>query len=315
MPFVEFLGLADIGAVATAVLLFLLLVAVAYMLESIAKALGSINLGVVTVPIGKWFYGIVHPVVNTLTSWGLGFFQVIEGWLNAAAYTVQGMFADTLSAVNTALDRIDHVITVTIPEATAHAVGGAAGYIESRIGALGREIADATTTIEHATSGEIARDLAKAEGFARTIKGDLVRIAAHDLTVAERFATGVADRAYADAKGLIDALPAIPRELTAGIDYVTPAALAAVGAAVAAITTEFEQCAVRTCAGQNNFTSLLKDALGFASLAEIGVFLAKLINDPVGAEAEYGAVFAGIARPLTTGGGDIWQAIESVLSL
>jgi hypothetical protein len=92
-------------------------------------------------------------------------------------------------------------------------------------------------------------------------------------------------------------------------------AVVGVGAAAVAITSEFDSCAVTTCAGPNQLQGLLGSLLGLVGLAEFGAFLEQVITNPAGAEQQYSSLFAGIVTPLVSGGGDVWSAIESVLDL
>jgi hypothetical protein len=87
-----------------------------------------------------------------------------------------------------------------------------------------------------------------------------------------------------------------------------PAAIAAVATSVAAITTEYDDCAVTTCDGPNNISNLLSKLLGLGGEAELLAFLAAAIHDP-GGEAE---AFASVASGIYTTGHAL---IDDLLSL
>lgn len=56
---------------------------------------------------------------------------------------------------------------------------------------------------------------------------------------------------------------------------------------------DLEECAVRTCEGPNNFSELLKAALGVVDLGALGAFLAAAINEPANAEQTYASTVGG----------------------
>lgn len=91
--------------------------------------------------------------------------------------------------------------------------------------------------------------------------------------------------------------------------------VAGIGAAVAALTSEFESCAVTTCEGPNNLQGLLQTLLGLTSIAAFGAFLEQAISDPSDAVSEYEGQLSSVVSGIVTGGGDIWSAIESALGI
>lgn len=312
MPFVL---APELAAVAAAALLAMFCIAVVYLIRAIASALGTFHVGPINIPIGKWFSAITSPVVSWLVGATNELWADAAWWMHGIAYIATGLFDDVTSAIGHAFGFVDHIVTSTIPQAITHVGGAAAGYVNQAIRTIHTDIASATTAIEHVASGDAARALAKAEGFAGTIKASLTRIVAHDLTTAERYTDG----AVADVRTWVDGEIAKIHLPTLESIGAAPAALvgtvAGIAGAVAAVASEFESCAVTSCDGPNNLGNLLKGILGFASLAELGVFLSKVINDPAAAEAEYAGIFTGLVDPFITGGGDIWSALESVLSL
>lgn len=305
-------GLGEAGAAA---LLALLCIAVSYMLVAIGKAIEATSVPIISSGLAKVWNAITGPVVSWLVGATDELWSDAEWWMRNISVAFDWMWDDIKGAFATDAAFISHLFNTVIPDAAGHAVSSAAGFVNQEISTLHRDIADATTAIERVASGDAARALAKAEGFAGTIKASLTKLVAHDLTIGERYADEKLAEAKAYVDGAIKALPAIPAKLVAGVDYATPAAVGIVAGAVAAIASEFESCAVTSCDGPNNLSSLLKGILGFASLAELGVFLDKVISDPAGAEAEYAGVFSGLASGVISSGTDVWADLEKVLSL
>lgn len=335
MPFLPLL--AGLDPLAAAALITALVIGVSALVIALAEAFAAIQIPVV----GKWisaaFRALTKPMVNALTQPAVAHAPTIESWVRQIAYIGTGMARDIKSLFSLQAGLITYLYRHAIPQASSVAQNTAAAYANQETIAIRRDIANATRTIEGVASGDAARALAKAEGFAGTVKADLTRLVAHDLTVGERYTdqkvgalrrhvdglagvrgeTGAqgaqGEAGVAGAATYLPLIPAIPGVTDVPTSLV--AGVVAVGTAVAAITSEFERCGVRSCAGPNNLSNLLNDVLGFAGLAELGVFLNQAISHPAAAEQEYANVFAGLVRPLTTGGGDIWAAIESVLAL
>jgi hypothetical protein len=305
---VPFVLAPELAAAAAAFLLAMLCIAVVYLIRAIAATLGTFNLGPISVPIGRWFSAITSPVVSWLVGATAELWADAAWWMHGIAYVAVGLFDDVKSALVHAFDTIDHVATVVVPGAAAQAVHDAGTFTGQQIDTITRDIADATTTIEKVATGDAARALAKAEGVAATVKGDLVRIVAHDLTVGEKYA----DAEIAKLRGYVDGAIAGIHLPTLESIGAAPAALvgtvAAAAAAVAAITAEYESCAVRTCSGNNNFSNLLQDALGVASFAVFAEWIKGAITDPQGAEA----TFAGAAQGLYS---DADSLLNGLLSL
>jgi hypothetical protein len=78
------------------------------------------------------------------------------------------------------------------------------------------------------------------------------------------------------------------------IEGLLAGAITASIAGVLARVVALEKCSVSACeGGNNNFGDLLKAALGFAEFAGVGAFLAQLIDNPAGAEAQYAGLIQG----------------------
>lgn len=299
---------ADFGALATCVLAALLCIAVTYLLKGIAVAIEATSIPIVSSGLASIWRGITNPVVSWLVGATNELWSDAAWWMHGLAWTFTEMFDVVKNALVTAFDYYDHLLTSVIPGAAAQAVRDAGTFTGQQVDAIASDIADATRTIEKVATGDAARALAKAEGVAATVKGDLVRIVAHDLTVGEKYA----DAEIAKLRGYVDGAIAGIHLPTLESIGAAPAALvgtvAAAAAAVAAITAEYESCAVRTCSGNNNFSNLLQDALGVASFAVFAEWIKGAITDPQGAEA----TFAGAAQGLYS---DADSLLNGLLSL
>lgn len=285
------------------------------MLVAIGKAIEATSIPVVSAGLATIWRAITTPVVSLLVSATDNLWSDAEWWMRNVSTAFDWMWDDIKNALATDASFISHLFTTVIPQAASHVAGAAAGYVNQEIQTLHRDIADATTAIERAATGDAARALAKAEGFAGTVKASLTKLVAHDLTVGERYA----DTAAAKVKSYVDSEIAKIHLPTLESLGAAPAAVVGVAAgaatAIATLAGEFESCAVTSCEGPNNLSGLLKGILGFASLAEVAVFLDKVISDPAGAEAQYADDFIGKIKGVLGTSSDIFTDLESALDL
>lgn len=313
MPFA--LGGIELGGLALAFFAFLLCCGVSYMLVAIGKAIEATSIPVVSSGLASIWRTITQPVVNLLVAATNALWSDVEWWGRGIAWLSTTLFDDIRDAFVWDGQQIDHLFTQVIPNAAKTVEGSAARFANQQITALQRDISDSVTTIEHAASGEALRALAEAEAFAKTIRGDLTKLVAHDVTVAEKYA----DARLADAKAYVDsAISSIHLPSLESLGA-APAALvgtvAGIGAAVVALTKEFEECAVTNCEGPNQLSSLLPSLLGLVGIGSLVAFLEQAISNPAGVEAQYAAQFAQLASGLVGGGVDIGSYIESVVGL
>lgn len=305
MPFVL---APELAAVAAAALLAMLCIAVVYMIRAIAAALGTLHVGPISLPFGKWFSAITTPVVSWLVGATNELWADVGWWMHGIAYIATGFANDVAGLFSHTLQQVDHVVTVTIPDAAAQALHDARTFTGDAASTITRDIATATRDIEKVASADAARALAKAKSIAHGVESDLTRIVAHDLTTAEHYTDG----AVAGVKDWVDGEIAKIHLPTLESIGAAPAALvgtvAGIGAAVAALASEFESCAVTSCAGKNNFGNLLQDALGVSSFVVLAEFIKQAINDPVAAEH----IFAGQASGLYH---DANSLLDSLLAL
>lgn len=312
MPFVL---APEVGAIAAALILFLFCVAVTYLLRAIASALGTLHIGPISLPFGKWFSAITSPVVTWLVGATNELWSDVTWWAHGISYIANGLVNDIVGGFSHAADVVDHIVTEVIPHAANQALADAKTAVGVSSAAIAHAISTATIDIEKVASADAARALAQAKATAHSIESDLTRLVAHDLTIGKKYT----DTAIDDVKTWVGEqigaihIPDIGSLIlqVGGI----AGALAVAQTAIAAITSEFEECAVTTCEGPNNLSGLLNTLLGLAGLADFAAFLSDAIDNPAGVESEYAATFQGIIQPLVTGGGDIFSAIESVLGL
>lgn len=329
--------LAPAALFALGVCLWFMCEAIVYMLRAIAAALGNPHIGVISIPIGRWFKAATSGVVTWLVDICAGLLWPVTRWMIGVPFVLKGLFTGVIGALDAHATQISHLYNTAIPEAGRHAQSTATGYVNVQIAGIHTDLRDATAEIEKAADADAATALAKAEGHAGTIKASLTKLVAHDLTVAKRYTDTAVKGLQTQVKALADAIPAPAGAIPVPHDVVLPApvavpipnapaitisdttematAIAAVGAAVVAITSEFDSCAVTSCDGPNNLQGLLNTILGLAGLAEFAVFLKDAIDNPAGVESEYAATFQGIIQPLVTGGGDVFSALEAVLGL
>lgn len=313
MPFA--LGGIELGGLALAFFAFLLCVGVSYMLVAIGKAIEATSIPVVSSGLASIWRTITNPVVNLLVAATNALWSDVEWWGRGIAWLATTLFADIKADLLWDAGQIDHLFNSVIPNAAKTVAGDSARFVGQEIATLHRDIAEATTAIERAATGDAARALAKAEGFAGTIKASLTKLVAHDLTAAEKFADG----ALADAKTYTDtAINAIPVPSLAALGGVAAGAFAALEArviAVEAVASEFESCGVTSCAGPNQLSNLLPALLGLVGYGSIIAFIEQAIRDPHGTEAQYAGQLISLVSGAVSGGADIASELESLIGL
>lgn len=172
------------------------------------------------------------------------------------------------------------------------------GDLSSTAKTLQQGISTAESAAASAASAAAA-DLVTAENFATTQASSALSTAETYAGQAAGAAANTAEQALEGALGgiytdLTGKALAVNGDLSTAEGLIAGAILSSVGA-VAARVSKLEECSVGVCDDSpNNFSNLLNDALGLASLAGVGVFLAELINDPAGAEAKYSDVIGGM---------------------
>lgn len=327
MPFV---WAGELGVAGAAFLAALLCMGVYLLLRAIAAALPKINFAVITIDFGKIFLAIVSPAVWLLTHAAEGLFSVAEAILRSIGWMLTELFDGIKDVLGLHATQVAHIYNSVIPEQAQHAASSAAGYTAGRVAELRQEIATTRTDLEHLAAADSASEWAKAEKLVGTVRHELTAISATGVRTAERYAdgqvhklSGELEKEIADLRAKVG-VAAPPSEVVvsppvaapvpvAGADLSTQVGLltgtvAGIATSVATLTSEFESCAVTSCAGPNNLSSLLQGLLGIADLAVVGAFLAQLIHSPAAAVDEYASVFEGLVS-------DGESALDALLSL
>jgi hypothetical protein len=336
MPFVAELAV-DVSFAAVCFFLAGLLWAVIYLIRALHNGLAHISIPVV----GGWIVGAFDAIANPVESWLIGAAGELasdaQWWVRGISWLANWLVGDIVSALHTDAAFIAHLFNTVIPSTITHVTSTVTTYADTGAATLAKGIADAERTLTHDISGAAAKawsDLAAAE---KSLTHDITSDIAREWSNAERLvsktkttvlsAVGKAvtsAETYTDhqigtlRKDLTDAIGAIHVPSLAGVE----ADVAAVGVSVAGVAAlaeataaEFESCAVTTCEGPNNLQSLLSNLLGFASVAEIAVFLEQAISDPVGTANSASTDFQRLAAPFIGGSVDVWSALESVLGI
>lgn len=326
-----------LGEAAAAFFLFGLCVVVITFIKAIAAALDSIPIPVV----GSWIAGAFRTIANPVESWLVGasneLWSDMEWWFRGIAWTWSQMMTGIRDVLQVHAGQISHVYSVAIPEQGKAATSQATHYTNDQVTTLNREIAAARSDFTHLANTDEAAEYAKAEKLVGTLHHELTGALAKSVSTAEASAVkritslhtqleteiaalrrqvgAIPVTGTGEATAPIAAPVSVPGADIAGQVAVLGGTVAAVQVAVRALTSEFESCAVTSCAGPNNLSSLLNALLGGIALADVAVFLDKAINDPAGAIGEYEGEIVGAYDTIKGGGTDVWSAIESVLSI
>jgi F0F1-type ATP synthase membrane subunit b/b' len=219
--------------------------------------------------------------------------------------------ADATAALNTARDLIN--------TAKAEAENMAKADVNAARTALQAAIEATNDTVGRLTS-TVASDLTAAEQYARnqvatgvqqvtdTLHGAIAGVEqdiAGALGTAEGAIAGALGDIYTDVTGQSLAYNGDLTKVAGAVGLAITGAIAGVVARVA----HLEKCSVGVCEDSpNNFSNLLKDALGIGAVLGVGGFLKEAIDRPVEAEQKYAGVFA-------TGVQDAQHAFDLLLSL
>ena len=215
----------------------------------------------------------------------------------ADAARVQGLLQAAINATNATVDRLTGTVAADLTQAEQYAQAQVAAGVQS--------VTDELNSTAKALSASIAAAAAAAQagiaGAIQTAQAD----ANTALGKAEGVIEGALGGIYTDLTGKAIALNG---DLSA-IEGLLAGAITGAIAGVAARVAHLEECSVGVCKDSpNNFGNLLHDALGLASVAGVGVFLAELIEHPKAAEQKYADVVGGL---FDTG----QSALDALLSL
>lgn len=333
MPF----AIAGLATVALALATYGLCVTAVYLLRAIAAVMPKITLGFFTIDFGAIFTKIVQPAVRFFVAAGEAVLKPAEQLIHAVAYLAVGIFGDVKGVLSNIYTHVDHIFSSVIPETAAHAQAQANTYTKQETAYINAQVAAARAEIGTSVTRAQAQGWLKDEALVKSTKAALLAIVAQDILHAEHYTDTQIKSLRDSLTGKIGAIhPTDVTDVTNVTDVAAPAGplvttddftglatkvtaiagtVAGIGTAVASLATEFERCAVTACEGPNNLQGLLTGILGLTGLAEFGIFLSDVINNPAAAEAQYASTFSGLASGLISGGGSIWNDLESVLSL
>lgn len=300
------------------------------LIQMIGSLLGTISVGPISIPIGRWFNSIAHSV----ESWAINtfdhFLAPLGAWLNGLAYDAYHNLATMVSVVTHLGDQIAHIVNTTIPDAVAGTFAHAMGVLDSDIGTVNAKIDHAvsslTSDIESTAGATFAHvmgivdsDIGAVHTYVDNAVSGAEAIASRALSAAESTLTSDISSAIQTAEAASAAAEAaLSRDLTGAIDAAeaaaasagaylqgeingTNAAIAAAAATAAAavagvtaLANEFTSCAVTTCDGPNNLSNLLQDLLGLAQYTALAAFVAQAIAAPGAAAGEFDPQAAGL---------------------
>lgn len=200
--------------------------------------------------------------------------------------------AETLASRALADARTQIGVAIAGVAATAaHDLAGAENSLEAEINAAARTAAQDLAGAERTIGTEITG----AEAQAKTALQQAVGALTGEITGAERELEGQIGQAVGTLTGDITGQAQAFTGDLSHLQTVLQAAIAASMAGVIARVAKLEECSVGVCSDSpNNFGSLLKDALGLADLAGVGVFLAEVIDHPATAETAYKDTIEGL---------------------
>lgn len=232
------------------------------------------------------FLSAVESDIRTAVSLGI---VAAERQANADVSNLAQQVTKALDAIWGNVAGLDTLANVTLPaDITREVDAAAATQAAARAGAVAALSADISSLQGQITAAIAAGATALADGLA--VQQQSLRTAVATLQ-GEITIDGANTRTNT-------------RELT---DVIVPG-IAAVAAAVATITAEYQRCAVTTCEGPNNYRSLFNAVMGGLDTAGIVALLEGAVRDP-GGEAK---AFAGTLGDLYHEGHSL---VDGLLSL
>jgi hypothetical protein len=235
--------------------------------------------------------------------------NTINGYIDKSVSDAEGIAAGATAAlaktIGSQLSNLTDTVAKNLTDAETYAKAQATNVYQEVEGDLTSTAKTLQTGINAAQNEAISaitvagQDLTTAEQVAATDAGNAVSSAESFATQAAGAAATTAEQALSGALGgiytdLTGQALAVNGDLSTVEGLIAGAILTSVGA-VAARVAKLEECSVGVCDDSpNNFGSLLNAALGLAEFAGVGVFLAKLISDPAGAEAQYSDLIGGL---------------------
>jgi len=253
----------------------------------------------------------VGAAVTTTEHYADGLYTDAKNYADTQVKTAEGLATAAVDALGRTLGQQLSNLTQTV----ADNLTAAENFAKAQANTVYNEVEGDLSTTAKALSTEASA----AESLAQTA----INTAASDLTTAENYAASQASAAASAGRGAAAAAGAaaastaeqalegalggiytdltgkalaVNGDLTTAEGLIAGAILTAIGS-VAARVSKLEECSVGVCSDSpNNFGNLLQDALGLATFAGLGGFLAYAIQHPAAAENQYadaiGALFS-----------------------
>jgi hypothetical protein len=234
------------------------------------------------------------------------------GRIELAKNTIEGDISAAATAAGTALAAADRAIYKTIADTestiendlrsavasavntaeafASTAVADSASLIDAHLGALYNELTGDVSSLEQQIGSAVAAVASTAAAHIAAVESELTG------EIAQVGSTAADDVAALGRTlgGDIAAVPGLIAGDLTGLEAVLGAAITTAVAAVAVRVATLERCAVTTCSGPNEISGLLNTLLGVGEFAAVFAFLAQIIRDPAGAEADYAGVIGGL---------------------
>lgn len=303
---------------AAAALAALMAVGVYLLVRAIANSLPSLSLPFgISIRPGDWFQAIVSPVVGWIIHAAESAFHFVAHLIYGHAWLIEQFAQQAVAAVGHLGEQVAHIVNTVIPDAIRTAEHDVARAVNSLERTIARDATRAADDLAHDISS-VARSIYTSE---RGIVSELDHAIKSAVSTGVDEAVSEADRAIADLRTYVDqrvgeAVQGVEGDVARAFDDVygdlarvasgevaDAKSIAGVVAAVAALpiasilsrVAHLERCSVGVCDDSpNNFSNLLRDALGLASFVGVGAFLAQVVNDPAAAASDYGGAIQGI---------------------
>ncbi len=292
------LGL-DVAALAVGLLAMLAALAVAWLIRGIGNLIGNLSIGPFTYHLGAKIAGLGSDIESWAVQHGKQWWHTISAWFVNMGFTLYHTFLQALQATFHLGRQIEYLNTTVIPQKIHHAQAQSNGHASVEVRKVEHQLHSAALQWDKAHSIADAHHYIALEHHHPSVAHAMLATAATGLLAGESAATA-GEHALRD---YIDRELAKQRTKTASLEHAVgialPAEIAGVRTAVKAITSEFERCAVTKCAGPNQFSKLLQDALGIASAVDIGQFIAEAVQHPATAAADFAAQVQGVENLAT----------------
>lgn len=199
--------------------------------------------------------------------------------LHGTEQLLKGMVADALNSAKADVAEVRATVNQIVRPALGVVEADAARLAQAVFG----DAAHGIEGLEHAVSGLLATVGVALGTGAGSIESEIGAA----VGAAEGIATTALDKAIGALTGEVGDAAALAREALAGGAGTLLGTIAATAAAAMALATHLDECAVTTCDGPNNLSSLLGDLAGVAEYGSLAAFVAEAISNPAGAAATF----------------------------